>query len=110
MIQQKYFASFDTLKKEGWIYAGKVDKDSVSFISQYIYFGRNSGMKMVKQMNGRDTVFAFVNRSSYMRKSPPDRDEKGKYNKGNIYYFCYDYGYLPLEHDWYLVVKNSKQQ
>ena len=30
--------------------------------------------------------------------------------KGNIYYFCYDYGYLPLEHDWYLVVKNSKQQ
>ncbi len=30
--------------------------------------------------------------------------------KGNVYYFCYDYGYLPLEHDWYLVVKNSKQQ
>ncbi|GAC1455128.1 MAG: hypothetical protein NVSMB7_17070 [Chitinophagaceae bacterium] len=28
--------------------------------------------------------------------------------KGNIYYFCYDYGYLVLENDWYLVVKNNK--
>ncbi|MFT3932240.1 MAG: DUF2116 family Zn-ribbon domain-containing protein [Chitinophagaceae bacterium] len=27
--------------------------------------------------------------------------------KGNIYYFCYDYGYLPLENDWYLVVRRS---
>ena len=27
--------------------------------------------------------------------------------KGNIYFFCYDYGYLPLEQDWYLVVRNS---
>ena len=28
--------------------------------------------------------------------------------KGNIYYFCYDCGYLPLENDWYLVVKSNK--
>jgi len=28
--------------------------------------------------------------------------------KGNIYFFCYDYGYLPLENDWYLVVKSNK--
>ncbi len=27
--------------------------------------------------------------------------------KGNVYYFCYDYGYLPLENDWYLVVKRN---
>ena len=25
--------------------------------------------------------------------------------KGSTYFFCYDYGYLPLEHDWILVVK-----
>jgi predicted nucleic acid-binding Zn ribbon protein len=30
--------------------------------------------------------------------------------KGNIYYFCYDYGYLPLENNWYLIVKSSKQR
>lgn len=29
--------------------------------------------------------------------------------KGNIYSFCYDYGYLPLEKDWYLLVRSSKE-
>ena len=28
--------------------------------------------------------------------------------KGNVYFFCYDYGWLALENDWYLVVKNNK--
>jgi len=27
--------------------------------------------------------------------------------KGNVYSFCYDYGYLPLENDLYLVVRNT---
>ena len=25
--------------------------------------------------------------------------------KGTIYFFCYDYGYLPLDNDWFLIVK-----
>jgi predicted nucleic acid-binding Zn ribbon protein len=29
--------------------------------------------------------------------------------KGNIYSFCYEYGYLPLEHDWFLVVKRNEK-
>ncbi|MBS1738860.1 MAG: hypothetical protein JSS98_20075 [Bacteroidetes bacterium] len=28
--------------------------------------------------------------------------------KGNVYYFCYDIGYLPLENDWYLLVKRKE--
>jgi len=28
--------------------------------------------------------------------------------KGNTYFFCYDYGYLPLDNDWYLVVKRKE--
>jgi hypothetical protein len=28
--------------------------------------------------------------------------------KGNIYYFCYEYGYLVLEGDWILVVKRKE--
>ncbi|MFN2456752.1 MAG: hypothetical protein ABR502_00995 [Chitinophagaceae bacterium] len=28
--------------------------------------------------------------------------------KGNTYYFCYDYGYLPLENNWYLVVRRKE--
>jgi hypothetical protein len=26
---------------------------------------------------------------------------------GKVYFYCYDYGYMPLDHDWYLVVKNK---
>ena len=28
--------------------------------------------------------------------------------KGNIYYFCYEYGFLQLEGDWYLIVKRKE--
>src|SRR5262245_21380381 len=28
--------------------------------------------------------------------------------KGTVYYFCYEYGYLPLEHDWYFIVKRKE--
>jgi len=28
--------------------------------------------------------------------------------KGNIYYFCYEYGFLPLEGDMYLIVKKKE--
>lgn len=27
--------------------------------------------------------------------------------KGNVYYFCFDYGYLPLDNDRFLVVKTK---
>jgi predicted nucleic acid-binding Zn ribbon protein len=29
--------------------------------------------------------------------------------KGNVYFFCYDIGYLPLENDWYLLVKRKEE-
>lgn len=28
--------------------------------------------------------------------------------KGNTYFFCYEYGYLPLDGDWVLVVKRKE--
>lgn len=28
--------------------------------------------------------------------------------KGNVYYFTYDFGYLPLEGDWFLIVKRGE--
>lgn len=28
--------------------------------------------------------------------------------KGDTYFFCYEYGYLPLEHEWYLLVKRKE--
>jgi predicted nucleic acid-binding Zn ribbon protein len=28
--------------------------------------------------------------------------------KGMMYYFCYDYGYLPLENDWFFLMKRNQ--
>ncbi|MDN3667835.1 hypothetical protein QWY93_00575 [Echinicola jeungdonensis] len=28
--------------------------------------------------------------------------------KGNIYVYCYDYGYLALDNDWYLLVRSKE--
>lgn len=28
--------------------------------------------------------------------------------KGNVYFFVYDLGYLPLDNDWYLLVKRKE--
>ena len=28
--------------------------------------------------------------------------------KSNVYYFCYEYGFLPLEGEWYLIVKRKE--
>ncbi len=30
--------------------------------------------------------------------------------KGNIYFFCYDFGYLPLDGDWLLVVHRKEEK
>lgn len=59
----------------------------------------------------------------------PETEETGKANKekllrlgfqfkyithlyttktGKTYYYCYDYGYLPLENDWYLIVRKRE--
>lgn len=29
--------------------------------------------------------------------------------KGSTYYFCYEYGYLPLENNWYFLVKQDNR-
>lgn len=28
---------------------------------------------------------------------------------GNAYYYCYEYGYLPLENNWFLIVKRNEE-
>ncbi len=32
-----------------------------------------------------------------------------KNKKEQVYYFCYDYGYLPLENNWYLLVRRKEE-
>ncbi|WP_373397853.1 hypothetical protein V8V91_25590 [Algoriphagus halophilus] len=54
-----------------------------------------------------------------LAKSPRDKLMRAGFNfkyfthlytnkKGNQYYYCYDYGYLELEGDWFLIVKGKE--
>jgi transcriptional accessory protein Tex/SPT6 len=29
--------------------------------------------------------------------------------EGKVYYYCYEYGYLPLDNDWYLIVRRKEE-
>ena len=29
--------------------------------------------------------------------------------QGKTYYYCYEYGYLPLDNDWYLIVRRKEE-
>ena len=33
-----------------------------------------------------------------------------KAKNGNTYFYCYEYGYLPLENNWYLIVKREEDK
>jgi predicted nucleic acid-binding Zn ribbon protein len=33
-----------------------------------------------------------------------------KARNGNTYFYCYEYGYLPLEKNWFLVVRKNNDQ
>jgi hypothetical protein len=65
--------------------------------------------------NRRILESLFINEEEIAKTTKEKLLEKGfqfKYvthtytnKKGNVYFFCYDIGYLPLEKDWYLLVK-----
>lgn len=61
------------------------------FIPENEEIGRASKEKLIEQ----GFQFKFMTHS-YTNK------------KGNTYYFCYDMGYLPLENDWFLIVKRKE--
>jgi len=35
--------------------------------------------------------------------------EQHTYKNGNTYIFCYEYGYRPMENDWFLIVKRGEE-
>ena len=81
---------------------------------------------MVRNINNalgknRRILESFFNEEEEIAKTNKDKLlEKGfqfKYmthtytnKKGNVYFFCYDMGYMPLDNDWYLLVKRKEEK
>jgi predicted nucleic acid-binding Zn ribbon protein len=96
-------------------------------------FCRNNYNNQIKSETGSNTFVRNVN--NYLSKNRrilkeflPDQEEMSKVHhdklvlqgfnfkyhthqytnkKGQVYFFCYEYGYLPLENGWYLLVKRK---
>jgi predicted nucleic acid-binding Zn ribbon protein len=85
----------------------------------------NSGNKYVRNINNallknrRILAAVFGAKDETLKTTRDKLLQQGfqfKYNthtytnkKGNVYFFCYDYGYLPLENDWFLLVKRREE-
>lgn len=105
---------------------GRSDK---KFCDDYCRAAHNNDLKapsnnLVRNINNalgknRRILQSYLNEETEMCKTTKDKLlEKGfqfKYithtylnKKGNTYFFCYDLGYLPLDNDWFLLVKRSE--
>lgn len=107
---------------------GRIDK---KFCDDYCRNNYNNQQKakgshssLVRNINN-----ALLKNRKILESVLPDREETAKANKdkllrlgfqfkylthayttktGKAYYYCYDYGYLPLDNDWYLIVRNKE--
>lgn len=107
---------------------GRTDK---KFCDDYCRNSFNNGLKaaknnLVRNINNalgknRRVLESFFKREEEIAKTHKDKLlEKGfqfKYmthtytnKKGNVYFFCYDLGYMPLENNWYLLVKRKERK
>ncbi len=106
--------------------AGRADK---KFCNDYCRNSFNNQLKsanstLVRNINNallkNRRILETVVGAEEMTKLPKERLGQQGFNfkyfthtytnkKGNVYFFCYEYGYLPLEGDWYLVVRRKDE-
>ena len=106
---------------------GRTDK---KFCDDYCRNGYNNQLKagdnnFVRNINNalrknRRILESLLPENEEMAKANKDKllqkEFQFKYNthtytnkKGNTYFFCYEYGYLPLENDWFLIVRRREE-
>ena len=79
----------------------------VKSINKALLSNRNTLEGLMKEGEGKPSV--NVNKEKLVRLGFQFKYLTHLYTTkaGKTYYYCYDYGYLPLENDWFLVVKKS---
>lgn len=113
----------------GTVLKGRADK---KFCNDYC---RNNYNNEQKAKGGQSPLVRNINNALLKNRKVlesvlPDTEETAKANKdklqrlgfqfkylthlyttktGKTYYYCYDYGYLPLDNDWFLIVKKKEE-
>jgi len=92
---------------------GRIDK---KFCNDYC---RNNYNNQQKAKGSHSSYVRNINNSlmknrKILESILPEKEETAKANKdksktGKVYFYCYEYGYLPLDNDWYLIVKRKEE-
>ena len=85
----------------------KLNSDSNNFVRNVNNVLRKN-RRILEDLLPKDT--ANVSRSKLLEKGFDFKFITHTYitKKGDTYHFCYEYGYLPLENDWFLLVKRKE--
>ncbi|MBS1647219.1 MAG: hypothetical protein JST67_07755 [Bacteroidetes bacterium] len=89
-------------------YNNKLNADSTNYVRNINNILRRN-RRIMEELNPVDKT--KVHKSKMLEKGFDFTYHTSLYKtqKGTIYYFCYEYGYLPLEHDFYFLVKRNNE-
>ncbi len=113
----------------GAVLKGRVDK---KFCNDYCRNNFNNRQKSIGSHSSlvRNINNALMKNRKVLESVLPKGDETAKANKdkllrlgfhfkymthtyttktGKTYYYCYDHGYLPLDNDWFLIVRKKEE-
>jgi len=67
--------------------------------------------RILESLLAEGEATAKANRDKLIEKGFQFKYHTHSYNtkKGDTYFYCYEYGYLPLENNWYLIVKREQE-
>jgi len=108
---------------------GRIDK---KFCNDYCRNNYNNQQKAKGSHSGyvRNINNSLMKNRKILESILPNNEETAKANKdklqrngfnfkymthiyttktGKTYFYCYDYGYLPLDNDWFLIVKRKEE-
>lgn len=86
----------------------KLNSDSTNYVRNINNILRKN-RRILEELNPTDT--AKVSKNKLIEKGFSLSYFTNTYTtkKGATYYFCYEYGYLPIEHDYYFLVKRKEK-
>jgi len=104
---------------------GRIDKKFCDDFCRNTYNNQQKAgsTNLIRNINNalkrnRNILETYIPVGDEMGKTTRDRMNQDGFNfkyfthtyqnkKGNLYHFCYDYGYLELEGNWFLIVKGK---
>jgi predicted nucleic acid-binding Zn ribbon protein len=105
---------------------GRIDKKFCDDYCRNTYNNQQNALtnNLIRNINhtlkkNRNILEAIIPSDEEMAKTTRDRLTREGFNfkffthtyhtkKGSLYHYCYDFGYLELEGDWFLVVKGKE--